>query len=677
MRRAASALAALAFVLAMLPLTGAEAAANVVVGSGYSASYSGESAFTSVPAGASGQFSAIFFNDGSQPWQPGLVGLLVCLADKTTCNVASPNAAYASNWYSTTVYATVAASTAPGSNGFFIYNFKVPAAALPATTATFNGEVGLIGIGGVLRPQGYFQSNTTPLPLQPLSIAPASASVQVGGQLQFTSTIVSAWTVTGGCGAVTPTGLFAATATNSQSQPCKVVATSAGMTATASITVFGAPTTLACAAGVSALPADGTSTTTVTATLKDANGNVVANATSPAITFTNITATLDSVFPSGPQTPSAGVASVTLQAGLLSGGMQVTATSAGLPGCNVIVNSVVPGPTTQLSASFLVNPVAADPATLSTLRVDLKDANGIRAIGDSLTTISATRASSSASICSIGGIGSVAAVASQGRVDFSVMVTSTPGICQFALTADNTTIAGSQAMLTTQIVGAANKLAVVANDSPKTVSGGTSTVSITVDLQDARGLRVTGSTALVNATLDSATCTGAPSGVIYSTSGFSVGATQGRAIFTFGSVGAYPACAVTFTATGVTGTNASIRFDPGPPDHLYCSFAPAAILNDGISLTTGSVRLRDAYNNYVTNAGPYSITFVRSSGSSTNIVTPSPQLTVAGIATFSVRSRQVVGVDTYNATLTSGTLPSLVNAGSLVACSVSVQTMVP
>jgi len=677
LRRASSALAALAFVLATLPLIGGMAAANAIVGSGYSASYSGESTFTSVPAGASGQFSAIFFNDGSQPWQPGIVGLLVCLADKTTCNVPSPNAAYASNWYSTTVYATVAASTAPGSNGFFIYNFKVPASALPATTATCNSEVGLIPTGGLLRPQGYFQSNTTPLPLQPLSITPTSASVQVGQQLQFTSTVASAWIVTGGCGAITATGLFAATATNSQSQPCNVIATSAGMTATVSVTVFGAPASLACAAGAATLPAYWTSTTTVTATLKDNNGNVVSNATTPSITFSNITPALDSVFPSGPQTPSAGVATVTLQTGLLSGGMQVTATTIGLPGCNVVIAAVVPGATTQLSAAFLVNPVAADPATLSTLRVDLKDANGVRAIGDSFTTISATRASSSAGICSIGGIGSVATIANQGRVDFQVMVTSTPGICQFTIAADNTVIASTQASLTTQIVGVANKLAVVGNDSPKTVSSGASTVSITVDLQDARGLRVTGSTALVNVTLDTASCTGAPSGVIYSTSGFSVGAIQGRAIFTFGSVGAYGACAATFTATGVTGTNALIRFDPGPPDHLYCAFAPPAVLNDGISLSTASVRLRDAYNNNVTNAGPYSITFLRSNGSSTNIVTPSPQFTAAGVATFSVRSTQAVGVDSYNATLTLGTLPSLVNAGSLVACTVSVQTTVP
>ena len=148
MRRRASALVALVFAFATLPLAGGEAAANFVVGNGYSASYSGESAFTAQPAATTGQFSAIFFNDGSQLWRPGQVGLLVCLADKTTCNVPSPNAAYTSNWYSTTVYATTTTLVPPGSNGFFIYNFRVPDNTLPGVTRTslFPQSAAAVGI---------------------------------------------------------------------------------------------------------------------------------------------------------------------------------------------------------------------------------------------------------------------------------------------------------------------------------------------------------------------------------------------------------------------------------------------------------------------------------------------------------------------------------------------------
>src|SRR5207249_2038165 len=83
-------------------------------GAGYDSVYAGESVFTAVPAGSTGQMSAIFFNSGSQVWAPGVVGLLVCLADKTTCGVASPNAAYASNWYAPSAYATVTTPVSPG-----------------------------------------------------------------------------------------------------------------------------------------------------------------------------------------------------------------------------------------------------------------------------------------------------------------------------------------------------------------------------------------------------------------------------------------------------------------------------------------------------------------------------------------------------------------------------------
>src|SRR5207248_6948737 len=96
---------------------------------GYDSSYAGESVFTAIGAGGSGQMSAIFFNSGSQPWAPGVVGLLVCLPDKTTCGVASPNVAYMKDWVSPSVYATITTPVLPGQNGFFVYNFVVPASA--------------------------------------------------------------------------------------------------------------------------------------------------------------------------------------------------------------------------------------------------------------------------------------------------------------------------------------------------------------------------------------------------------------------------------------------------------------------------------------------------------------------------------------------------------------------
>ena len=152
----------------MLSLTTA-ASANPIAGGGYSSSYAGESVFTQNQVGETGQMSAIFFNDGSQAWSPGVVGLLVCAADKVTCNV-SANGTFAKNWFSPTVYATVTTTVGAGQNGFFVYDFTVPAGTPNGTVTTFYGDVGLIATGAEFRPQGYFQINTTPIPTITLSL---------------------------------------------------------------------------------------------------------------------------------------------------------------------------------------------------------------------------------------------------------------------------------------------------------------------------------------------------------------------------------------------------------------------------------------------------------------------------------------------------------------------------
>jgi hypothetical protein len=253
MQRVMSAALTVLMAFSLMLSLSSTASANAIAGGGYSSSYSGESVFTNQPAGGSGQFSAIFFNDGSQSWAAGVVGLLVCAADKTTCNVASPNAAYASGWFSSTVYATVSAAVPPGSNGFFVYNFIVPAGTGAGVAATFNGDVGLIASGLETRPQGYFQINTTPGSTGGMTISPSSAALPVGGQQQFTVSGAPAgatvtWSVAGGCGAVTNNGLFAATATNSPTQPCSVTASAGGASATAPVTVFGPASAIRCSA---------------------------------------------------------------------------------------------------------------------------------------------------------------------------------------------------------------------------------------------------------------------------------------------------------------------------------------------------------------------------------------------------------------------------------------------
>lgn len=155
--------AILALIVSLLiAASGGQADAGAIAGGGYDSSYAGESVFTTAGPGATGQMSAIFFNSGSRPWAPGVVVLLICLPDKVTCNVPSPNATYARDWYSPTAYATVAAPVLAGQNGFFVYNFAVPATAAPGSSVTFNGDVGLAASGALLHPSGYYQQNTVP-----------------------------------------------------------------------------------------------------------------------------------------------------------------------------------------------------------------------------------------------------------------------------------------------------------------------------------------------------------------------------------------------------------------------------------------------------------------------------------------------------------------------------------
>jgi len=682
--------------------------ANALAGGGNSSSYSGESVFTNQPAGGSGQFSAIFFNDGSTTWAPGVVGLLICAADKTTCNVTSPNAAYASGWFSSTVYATVSATVPPGSNGFFIYNFVVPTGTPAGTVATFNGDVGMIANGLEFRPQGYFQINTTPSGTGGLTISPASASMPVGGTQQFTAsgaptgTTVN-WSVTGGCGAITSAGLFAATATNSATQPCNVVATAGGLTGSAPVTVFGPASQIACTANPTAQTANGTNTIVYTATLKDANGNTVSNASSPTLNFANDTPTLQTPTGAQARTPSSGVASITLTTTTTAGNAQVSVSGGTLTGCNVIVPTTAPGSATKTIAALNRNPIAADGVSTSVLTISVADANGNTVISDSTDVITATRDSSGSSVCKFTGVptgttasfsdGSATATVVSGQVQFTLTAQTTPGTCPISITTNNAAVAGTSTTLTTQLTGAPNKLLINSNDTPHpaadptgvtcskaTFAAGTSTnpscTIVRVTLNDVNGNRVTGnSTTVVTATTDANTCTGAGGGDV-ATVATTDTASSGRTTFAFTSKGAYSACSVTFSSTGLTSVTTTMTWTAGGADHLNCSFSPRTIVSDGSSTSNGTVRVRDVNGNTVT-TGSYSISFSGTSTATTQ-VTSSPQTSSNGSAVFTVKSINLAnGTDTYTPSITSGSSPTLPLVAPNTTCQITAQPTVP
>ncbi len=132
---------------------------------GYDSAYQFESAFLTLKPADSGTFSVFFANTGTTSWVAGggtQVNLGVCAADKVTCNVASPQAAWASGWLSSTAYATHTKSVvAPGDFSAFTYNIKVPTGQAGGVYR-FNGDLVVGATGDRIHPEGYYQdSNVT------------------------------------------------------------------------------------------------------------------------------------------------------------------------------------------------------------------------------------------------------------------------------------------------------------------------------------------------------------------------------------------------------------------------------------------------------------------------------------------------------------------------------------
>jgi hypothetical protein len=313
--------------------------------------------------------------------------------------------------------------------------------------------------------------------------------------------------------------------------------------------------------------------------------------------------------------------------------------------------------------------------------------SGNRVISDNSTVLTVTRDASSSQVCNVTGVtqgtssgfssGGGNATASTGRVVFTVSGTSTPGQCLMFITTNNTSISGSNATLTTQIVGAPNKLGIISNDSPHAVAApatcvvtGTNTdqscTRVVVGVQDVNGALITtdnGQT--ITATLDSGSCASAGGGNVVLAQ--STTTSSGKATFAFRSAGAYAGCTITFSRTNVSSVNTIAVWTSGGADHLACTFFPTPIPPNGAAQSTGTVSVRDSLSNVVS-TGTYSVNFNRTAGTQTTLLTANPQTTSGGFANFAVRAGTTTGTDTYAPSLSSGTLP-----GANTSCAVQVQ----
>jgi hypothetical protein len=127
----------------------------------YESAYAGESAFLTITGGQSGQFQVFFMNTGAATWRKGTesqVNLVVCLPNKTTCNVDSPNADWNDgSWLSSRTYARqTQTDVGPREIASFVYSVRAPLT-ISSGIWRFNGDLVLASAGRLIRPEGYYQ----------------------------------------------------------------------------------------------------------------------------------------------------------------------------------------------------------------------------------------------------------------------------------------------------------------------------------------------------------------------------------------------------------------------------------------------------------------------------------------------------------------------------------------
>jgi hypothetical protein len=190
-------------------------------------------------------------------------------------------------------------------------------------------------------------------------------------------------------------GVATDTITSTKTGTATVTATASGVSGTATVTfTAGAPAKVAVSAAPSSVPADGSTASTVTATVTDKYGNPVPG------TPVGFGTTLGSLSATTVATNADGQAQVTITS-TKTGTATVTATAGGVSGSATV--TFTPGAPAKVAVSAAPSSVPADGTTSSTVTTTVTDVNGNPVPGTpvdfstTLGTLSATTATTDAS----------------------------------------------------------------------------------------------------------------------------------------------------------------------------------------------------------------------------------------------------------------------------------------
>ncbi len=318
----------------------------------------------------------------------------------------------------------------------------------------------------------------------------------------------------------------------------------------------------------SSIPADGTSTSTVTATVTRADGTFGAN---DPVNFSLNGAACGTVAPNPVTTGVGGQATTTYTqpATPTVGSCTITATeaNAGLSGSATVTQTAVPNTVTGPSPA---PKVPADGASQVTVTFTVKNGvSGAFAVGDSVTF-----ATSGGAACGVLS-GSTSPTSATGQVSVTYTATTTVGFC--TITATDTTAGGSGTSQVTQTSnpppGVPNAVAVTANPTHAPADGtSTSTVAATVT----KG----GGGAAINDPVQFSSNCGTFSPILVNTNA------SGVATSTYTTSTTAGACTITATeAQSGTATNIAFTQDV-VANKIAATANPSSIPADGLSTST-------------------------------------------------------------------------------------------
>ncbi|WP_179223577.1 invasin domain 3-containing protein [Paenibacillus tyrfis] len=329
----------------------------------------------------------------------------------------------------------------------------------------------------------------------------------------------------------------------------------------------------------SSLAADGTSQTTVTVKLKDAQGNAVTtggSAVAIASTLGTVSAVTDN---------QDGTYTATLTAPTTLGTATISATVGGIPIAKTASIQFVPGAPSAATSTVVVGSgsLPADGTSRTSVSVKLKDAQG-----HALTSGGATVAITST-------LGTVSAVTDNQNGTYTATLTAptTMGTATISAKVGGSPIASTASV---QFVpgAASTAMSTVEAGSAFLTADGASQTAISVKLKDAQGNALTAGGAAV---------------AITSTLG-TVGTVADNQNGSYTATLTAPTTVGTATISAAVGgspmaSTARVQFVPGTPSAAASTVeaASGSLTADGASQTTVSVKLKDAQGNALTSGG--------------------------------------------------------------------------